>query len=81
MAFGVKSASAFGANDAVINMVINRSLTWLDSDRLEIITMFRMKPSYHIIKHINTVNLYYIIMGSPSMLTEYLLFKIILFPF
>ncbi len=39
MVFGVKSAPAVGAKGAVINMIINRSLTfpfvdmtWLDSD-------------------------------------------------
>ncbi len=63
MVFGVKSAPAVGAKDTVINMIINRCLTfpfvdmtWLDSDGkyhilcwvsiLEIIPMFRMKPSY-----------------------------------
>ena len=63
MVFGVKSAPAVGAKGTVINMIINRwltfpfvDMTWLDSDGkyhilcwvsiLEIITMFRMKPSY-----------------------------------
>ncbi len=60
--FGVKSAPAVGTKGAVINMIMNRCLTfpfvdmtWLDSDGkyilcwvsiLEIITMFRTKPSY-----------------------------------
>ncbi len=63
MVFGVKSGSAVGAKGAVINMIINRwltfpfvDMTWLNSDDkyhilcwmsiLEIITMFRMKPTY-----------------------------------
>ncbi len=63
MVFGVKSTLAVGAKSTVINMIINRwltfpfvDMTWLDSDGkyhilywvsiLEIITMFRMKPSY-----------------------------------
>ncbi len=63
MVFKVKSLLAVGAKSAVINMIINRWLTfpfvdmiWLDSDGkcnilcwvsiLNIITMFRMKPSY-----------------------------------
>ncbi len=63
MVFGVKSAPAVGTKGAVINMIINRWLTfpfvdiiWLDLNGkyqmlclvsiLEIISIFRMKPSY-----------------------------------
>ncbi len=61
MVFVVKSAPAVGAKGAVINMIINRCLTFpfVDMVRfrckyhilcwvsiLDIITMFRMKPSY-----------------------------------
>ncbi len=61
MVFGVKSAPPIAAKGAMINMIINKwltfpfvDMTWLDSDGKYnvlcwvsiLITMFRMKPSY-----------------------------------
>ncbi len=61
MFFGVKISPAIAAKGAMINMIINKwltfpfvDMTWLDSDGKYIvlfwvsilITMFRMKPSY-----------------------------------
>ncbi len=56
MVFGVKSAPAVGAKGAVINMIINKSLTflffdmtWLDSDgKYHIMLGVHIRDNHHV---------------------------------